>query len=154
MPLDSDLSDKLSEGLGELTYEGASEWVSGFNSARAEDDYFLVMPKGEAHYSRGAFENSVKLELSVSYRPKENVGDSLGNLTDENSTFSGILRSLPKDKHFLYFLVYPGDIEVFREARDYAETNFGIGCGWGPIGEGNPIRFNLSGGGGITPVDQ
>ena len=155
LPLDGDLSDKLYEGLGKPTYETAESWVAQFNRARTEDGFFTVEPKGEARFNRGAFESSVRFVLSASYKPRADVGDTQEGLRDVISLFNERIKSLSKDEHFLYFMVYPNSIELFREARDYAESQYGIASGWSPATEGEPITFNLSGsGGGIVPRDQ
>lgn len=155
MPLDTDLSANLSEGLGKPTYNTVEEWVAKFNKARAEDQFFSVLPDGEARFKRGAFESSVRLVLSVEYTPKDNVGDTIETLDRGGSLFDKHLRSLPKNERFVYFFVYPGSIDLFRKAREYAEVRYGIGSGWGPVSVGKPIRFNLGGGGrGIIPKKQ
>jgi len=155
LPLDGDLSDKLSEGLGDPTYETAESWVARFNRARAEDDFFTVEPNGEARFNRGAFESSVRLALTASYRPKPNAGDTRDGLKTAGSLFDIRISTLSKEDRFCYFLVYPDSVELFREARDYAESKFGISSGWSPAIAGEPIKFNLrGGGGGIEPRDQ
>ena len=153
LPLDGNLSDKLLKGLGTPTYETAESWVSRFNRARIEDGFFTIEPKGEARFNRGAFQSSVELVLFASYKPKVDVGDTQEGLRGESSRFNARIKGLSKDGHFLYFIVYPNSIELFREARNYAESQYGIASGWSPTAEGEPIIFNL-GGSGIVPRDQ
>ena len=156
VPLDGKLTDKLLDGLGEPSYEKANEWISRFNSRQAEDEYVVVVPDGNAEFNRGAFSSSVRFVLSAEYKPKPNVGDTLDAIGDLSSQFHSHLQDLVKDEHFIYFFVYPDSIELFRQARNYAKVQFGVGSGWGPMAEDAAIRFILAGGEGrgITPAEQ
>ena len=154
IPLDSTLAYKLSEGLSKPTYYNAKEWVDKFNRACIENEFFTILPEGEALFNRGTFENRVRLVLTALYKPKSDVGDTIDALNLGNSFFDKHLHDLQKSESFLYFMVYPDNIDLFRKAREYAKINYGFSCGWGPVSEGEPIRFNLSGGSGITPIDQ
>ncbi|KAA3609116.1 MAG: hypothetical protein DWQ01_09870 [Planctomycetota bacterium] len=156
LPLDSSLTDRLYDDLGEPSYSTAKEWVRKFNEKTVGDSFFDVVPQGDARFNRGAFQSDVRLELTAEYRPKPEVGDSIESLSTETSAFHSQLEGLSPTEHFAYFFVYPDSIELFREARDHAKIHFGVGSGWGPMSAGKPIRFILSGGrgGGITPSKQ
>ena len=155
LPLDDNLSDKLLEGLGKPSYSTASDWVEEFNQSRVEDDFFEVLPNGEAKYTRGAFQNTVQLNLVAEFKPKESAGDVIENLDRGVSLFDSRLRDLSNSDQFIYFIVYPDSIDLFRAARDYAEIRYGMGAGWGPVSADEPIRFNISGNSrGIRPQRQ
>jgi len=152
LPLDGNLRDKLFKGLGTPTYETAESWVARFNRARVEDGFFTVEAGGEARFNRGAYQSIAELVLFASYKPKADVGDTQEGLRGESSLFNARIKGLSKDGRFLYFIVYPNSIELFREARDYAESQYGIASGWSPATEGEPITFDLSGNGGGTAI--
>ena len=154
IPLDQSLTDKLTEGLGKPTYDTVKDWVAKFNSVKVEDDYFTIIPHGEAKFNRGAFESSAKLDLTAEFQLKDNVGDSISTFNQEGSLFKENLSAITPKEHFIYFLVYPNSIDLFRQAREYAEVNFSIGSGWGPVSSDKPILFNISGSGGIKPSPQ
>ncbi len=154
IPLDPRLSDKLFNGLGRFNYDNADSWVARFNKGKAEDAFFAVLPDGKTVYNRSQWPWSVSLDLACTYKPKPNVGDTVKDLQLGSSIFHKRLRSAEKSKQFLYLIVYPDNIEVFRKAREQAEIRYGIGCGWGPLSESERVRFNLSGDGGIVPESQ
>lgn len=151
IPLDGQLYNKLTEGLDVPTYETADNWIAKFNENRAEDGYFIVIPDGKANFIKGIFQNTVEFDIKVTYKPKENVGESI-DLLNNTSYFDEHLDGLLNSEKFIYFMVYPDSIEIFRKARDYAEQRYGIAAGWGPVEEDKPILFNLTGGKGIQPT--
>lgn len=154
IPFDVDLSDKLFEGLEKPTYETAEAWIAKFNRARAENDYFSVTPDGRTLFNRGVLRSTVRLLLSADFKPKENVGDTMESIDGGNSHFDQYLRNLSKSDKFVFFMVYPDSVDLFRIAREHAKTRYNIGSGWGPIGEGEPIRISLSRGQGVEPQMQ
>lgn len=154
LPLNTDISNSLFKGLPTLSYDNASKWILKFNKKRAEDDYFTVIPLGEASYAGNEWDKSAQLDLSASFYPKKNSGEAEEALNNEESQFCRSLSAIDSKKQFVYFLVYPDDVELFRKARELARTKYGLNVGWGPVGAEQPVRFSLSGGSGIKPQVQ
>jgi len=150
LPLNDDLSEKLVIPLGKPTYNTVGEWVAKFNKARVEDDFFIVTGRGEAIYNRGSFQTNVRLVLSAKYEPKPGTGGSVEDIGKNGSLLNSIIESVAKNNKFIYFLVYPDCIDLFRKARELAAEKYGIAAGWSPVGADQPVQFNVSGGEGGT----
>lgn len=155
LPLDGDLTGKITDPLGKPTYSTADSWVRSFNNARAEDDFFVVTGQGQTRYSYG-FQNQVSFVLAAKYEPKPNAGETTNQLRSASSRFQSILSTNRGKERFAYFMVYPDCIDTYRAARHVAAEMFQIGSGWGPLASNQPIRFSLAGGGGggIIPDEQ
>jgi len=152
--LNPDLSERLSDHLGEPTYDTAKDWVSKFNESKEEDEYFVVTGEGETRFNSVGLESSVALVLTALYRPKEEAGETIKDLGAGKSKIGSALAAETGNKKYVYFLVYPDCIDLFLKARDSVAHKFGLGTGWGPIAAGEPIKFNLSGNSGISPLEQ
>ena len=147
IPLDTGISDSLFNGLDRPTYHTVREWVGKFNKSRAEDQFFSVLPKGEVLYDRNYLQNRADLILTAEYQPKENIGDTIETVAQEDSLFDKSIQHLSNSGRFVYFLVYPCSIDLFRKAREYASVRYDLATGWNPVTAGEPIRFSLNGGG-------
>jgi len=154
LPLNTDLTKSLFKGLPALKYDNADLWIRRFTQKRVEDECFTIVPEGETSYSGGAMDRSAQLILSASFYPKANAGEAEEALNRKESQISKSLSTIDSKKQFVYFLVYPDDIDLFRKAREVARTKYGLNVGWGPVGKDEPVRFSLSGGSGIKPQVQ
>jgi hypothetical protein len=146
IPLDAGLSESLFNGLDKPTYHTVGEWISKFNKSRAEDQFFTVLPKGEVLYDRNYFQSRAELILVAEYQPKENIGDTFESVEQGNSLFDKDLQNMSTSEKFVYFLVYPCSIDLFRKVREYTTVRHGFSTGWNPVSTGEPIRFSLNGG--------
>ena len=76
--------------------------------------------------------NIMSGNLGLSYRMKENVGDTLKALRRADSHFQRILARADTSRQFVAFIVREDGFEAFREARKQA-TARGFQSGWEPI---------------------
>jgi len=154
LPLNTDLTKSLFKGMPSLSYENVDQWIRRFNQKRAGDDFFTVIPEGETSYSGDDLDRSAQLTLSAAFYPKDYSGETEIALERKESLFCISLSTIDNKKQFVYFLVYPDDIDLFRKAREVARTKYGLNVGWGPLEKDQPVRFSLNGGTGIKPQVQ
>jgi len=143
-PMNDDLTDKLIEPLGTPRVDKLDKWMHDFNESRVEDEYFIVRGEGEA---------GVRPRLSVRYDPKKGAGLTLADIFTQGSALTEILTQAEAENRFVFFIVDPREVELFREARQRIMDHYNLGAGWGPIDHDAPVRISLTGGG-IAPRPQ
>ncbi len=82
---------------------------------------------------------------------KPDHGDDEAAMKTQGSAFQTLLRNKNGAHDFLFFLVTPDSIPLFREARDEA-THAGFGVGWSPLGQGEPAPIVISGTGQLATI--
>ncbi len=156
LPLDaSALIEEFSKPLGKPGSYGAVEgWLKKFNSREISNEFFVIKGEGESHYSEDWFSRSVSLELVATFTAREGTGFDLADLGRPDSRFREILKKVRPAERFVHFFVRPDSLDVFFKARSIAMDEMGFGSGWLPLGPEAGIRFSLSGGGSIEPLEQ
>ena len=71
-------------------------------------------------------------------------GEDLGSLESPNSKYQAILSQLDKDKQYIAFLVRDDSFNVFRKARQIADSA-GLDTGWELLGVDESIKFGEGG---------
>jgi len=84
------------------------------------------------NHSLSVVGNIMSGNLGLSYRMKENAGDTLKALRRADSHFQRILARADTSRQFVAFIVREDGFEAFREARKQA-TARGFQSGWEPI---------------------
>ena len=73
------------------------------------------------------------------------AGETMAELGDPtNSKFQAILSQLDKNQQYIAFLVRDDSFNIFRKARDVADTA-GFDTGWELLGIDEPIKFGEGG---------
>ena len=67
-------------------------------------------------------------------------GEGTGDLENAESKYQAMLSSLDKDKQYIAFLVRDDSFNVFRKARQVADS-LGLDTGWELLGIDEPIKF-------------
>lgn len=148
LPVDETLQKTFLEPLGKPTsYDEVDEWVKKFNAHRVESEYFIVQGEGEAHYTNLGFQQRASLELSLKFKPREGKGETSADLKLASARFLEILKKHAPEERFVYFIVHPDSIEIFKAARALAmEKHFATG--WMPLPAEVSLSFVVAGGGG------
>jgi hypothetical protein len=71
-------------------------------------------------------------------------GEGTGDLENANSKYQAMLSLLDKDKQYIAFLVRDDSFDVFRKARQVADS-LGLDTGWELLGIDEPIKFGEGG---------
>jgi hypothetical protein len=71
-------------------------------------------------------------------------GEEAGDLVSSSSKYRSMLSSLDKDKQYIAFLVRDDSFNIFRKARQVADS-LGLDTGWELLGIGEPIKFGEGG---------
>jgi hypothetical protein len=72
------------------------------------------------------------------------TGEAVSELGNPDSKFEAMLTLLDKDKQYIAFLVRDDSFNVFRKARQVADS-LGLDTGWELLGVGEPIKFGEGG---------
>jgi hypothetical protein len=72
------------------------------------------------------------------------LGEEAGDFANPNSQYRSMLSLLDKDKQYIAFLVRDDSFNVFRKARQVADS-LGLDTGWELLGVGEPIKFGEGG---------
>jgi hypothetical protein len=72
------------------------------------------------------------------------AGETMTELDDPNSKFQAIVSQLDKSKQYIAFLVRDDSFNIFRKARQIADTA-GFDTGWELLGIDEPIKFGEGG---------
>jgi len=72
------------------------------------------------------------------------AGETMTELDDPNSKFQAIISQLDKSKQYIAFLVRDDSFNIFRKARQIADTA-GFDTGWELLGIDEPIKFGEGG---------
>jgi hypothetical protein len=82
---------------------------------------------------------------SLFYQPKsESIGETIDELSQQDSKFTNLLKSINPKTEYLAFIVRPDSFATFRVARKQAWDN-GFDVGWEPHTQETPIVFGSSG---------
>lgn len=82
---------------------------------------------------------------SLFYEPKsERIGETIDELTQKNSNFTNLLKTINPKTDYLAFIVRPDSFATFRVARKQAWDK-GFDVGWEPHTQETPIVFGSSG---------
>lgn len=138
--------------LGTPAFRTVDTWVKRFNSRRIDGEYFLMTGEGEAQRYETFFSTQVSLDLTVAFAPRGGRGESSRELERPQSTFREIMRKYKPADRFIYFIVHPDGMRVFKAARMTA-AEAGFSTGWGPWEAGKPVKVSLTGNG-RTPAVQ
>jgi hypothetical protein len=71
-------------------------------------------------------------------------GEVAGDLASPNNKYRSMLSSLDKDKQYIAFLVRDDSFNIFRKARQVADS-LGLDTGWELLGIGESIKFGEGG---------
>jgi len=151
LPLDINLIDLLYDGLGEPTFYTLETWVNRFNKKKIANEYFELFPEGSIKSDSFGFRKT--FNMTVEFKPKSNVGYIVDDINNNNSIVNQQLSKIDPDKRYLFFFVFPDEIEIFKTVRDYANSHYGLISGWTAIGRDRPIIF-AGGGSGTPPQPQ
>jgi hypothetical protein len=97
--------------------------------------------------------NSKQLNLTAVLSPREGAGETPADLKAGSSRFFRTLQTHNSKVNFVYFIVWPDSLEVFETVRELTRNKH-FEVGWSPFAANEPIRFSLSGGGGVKPTIQ
>jgi hypothetical protein len=135
-----DMSPSSDIYLNEVYRDRVEEYKNCVNQATAKLKKFEAQTK---HYTVKFIDAN-----AVVYKPKSaNVGESISELTKDDSEFQTIVSNLNPQTDYLAFIVRPDSFPAFRAARQQAWKR-GFDVGWEPQLEKNPIAIDLFGSGG------
>jgi hypothetical protein len=135
IPLDNTvLDDKLKRRWGRpYSIFDLYSWIARFNGMEVEDEYFIARGESSVSYSSYSF--------SILFIPKPNSGFSKGDLASSTSSYRRRLAGLNPKTQFVHFFVRPDSIDSFFVGRTIAADELGLGTGWMPLEQEQPLRF-------------
>jgi len=124
-----DLMSKLNPGVRGGDLESFLKAIQGQDVGNA---YYKVDPR-------------YLLVGQMGLEPRTNVsGEGASDLGNPNSKYQAMLSVLDKDKQYIAFLVRDDSFNVFRKARQVADS-VGLDTGWELLGIDEPIKFGAGG---------
>jgi hypothetical protein len=124
-----DLMSKLNPGVRGGDLESFLKAIQGQDVGNA---YYKVDPR-------------YLLVGQMGLEPRANVsGEATNDLENSNSKYQSVLTVLDKDKQYIAFLVRDDSFNVFRKARQVADS-LGLDTGWELLGIDEPIKFGAGG---------
>jgi len=132
--------------LGRPSGSDLEMWVRAFNARKTETASLVI--SGEASVDTGPFGlvRPESFEVTLDIQVKPGRGESLDTIGQPASDYRQWLGTLDPKADFVFFMIQPDSLAVFRAARDEAVIR-GFDFGWSPQRAREPARFSLTGSG-------
>jgi hypothetical protein len=138
--------DRFLAPLGRASLDTVDAWVDSFNHRRVQADSFELAGEGTVERRNLGLQQAVSIDVAVIASPVEDRGGTAADLRRPGSGLRAFLGRYPPSGHFVFFVVYPDALRVFRAARG-AVVDAGYSTGWSPQTAGEPLRFGFGKGG-------